>query len=309
MSIRKLVTIILLLGVTACGGSGGNNEPEVIIDKPVVTVDEPDVTVDEPTVEPAPGNAQSCSTVSCEETNKFVIEQIYNDVINSLNTGLVDSLYAEDFIQHNRGITAGITGQKAYFDTMALENPNHIATIKHIVADGDYVAVHWHYAEDVNDEFTGNKIMDLFKLTDGMIVEHWDKKGGAPSSSVSGNSVFSDLYIYPANTQANNDIAIEEENKIMVSEFYSDLFNNKNLDLIEELVDPNYLQHNLWVANGSGALFGFVSGGVLPVVIFLTLAEKDIVWTFLGTGEGNLVTIDLWRVDNNINKIVEHWDM
>jgi hypothetical protein len=49
-------------------------------------------------------------TISCEETNKFVVEQIYNGVINGLNTGLVTSLYAEYFIQDNSAITIGITG-------------------------------------------------------------------------------------------------------------------------------------------------------------------------------------------------------
>ncbi len=301
MDIRKLVTIILLLGVTACG-SGGSNEPEVIVETKVPDPKKPDPK--EPADEPL------CLTVSCEETNKFVIEQIYNDVINGLNTGLVASLYAEDFIQHNTNITAGITGQETYFNTMTSDDPNHIATIKHIVADGDYVAVHWHYAEDADDEFTGSARIDLYKLADSMIVEHWDKKMEPPASSTSGNSVFSDLYIYPANTQANNDIAIEEENKTTVTEFYLDLFNNKNLDLIEELVDPSYLQHNFFIANGSDALFNAVSGrSAARLAIFLTLSEGDIVWTFQGSGEGNLGTVDLWRVDNNINKIVEHWDV
>ena len=91
-----------------------------------------------------------------ENDNKVVVEQIYTDVINGLNTGLVTSIYAEDFIQHNSDIEAGIAGQEEYFETMTTNNPNHVATINHIVADGDYVAVHWHYAQDVDNEFIGS---------------------------------------------------------------------------------------------------------------------------------------------------------
>ena len=297
MNIAKLVSIMLLLGVTACGSS--EKEPEEVVDD-LSIVKNNSITQ----------NEQFCLTISCEETNKFIIEQIYNDVINGLNSGLVTSVYAEDFIQHNPDISEGITGQEAYFVEMTTNNPNYIATIKHIVADGDYVAVHWHYGDDVENEYVGSALIDLYKLADSLIIEHWDVSMTPKINTASGNSVFSDLYIYPENTLPNNNADIENENNVMVTTFYLDLFNNQKLSLIDELVDPNYLQHNFWVPNGSSALENFVSGGGTGgLSIFLTLAEGDMVWTFSGAGAGNLATVDLWRVDNNVNKIVEHWDV
>jgi predicted SnoaL-like aldol condensation-catalyzing enzyme len=296
MNIVKLVNIVvLLLIVAACGG--GDKEPKEAIVEPLPVI----------TKEPIK-NKQFCSEVSCEDTNKVIVAQIYNDVINGLNTGLISSLYAEDFIQHNSAITAGISGQEAYFNTMTADNPNHIATIKHMVADGDYVAVHWHYAKDSDNEFVGLASIDLYKLTDSKIIEHWDVYMKPHTSTVSGNSVFSDLYNYPSNTMANNDVAIEEQNKTMVKAFYLDLFNNSNISLIDELVDSDYIQHNFWVENGSNALKQFVQGGGTEgLSIFLTLGEDDMVWTF--SRSVNLATVDLWRVDNNMGKIVEHWDV
>ena len=242
MNIVKLVSSFLLLGLSACGSSGDKSEkPDPA---PVVVVE----------VSPT-DNSQSCLNISCEEDNKYIIEQIYNDVINGLNTGLVTSLYAEDFIQHNLAISPGISGQEAYFIEMTTNTPNNVATIKHMVADGDYVGVHWHYGEDAEDEFDGNAWVDLYKVVDGMITEHWDVGMKPNKTTASGNSVFSDLYIYPNNTQPNNDTATEEDNKVMVTTFYLDLFNKTNLSLINELVDPNYLQHNFWVGNGSSALY------------------------------------------------------
>jgi len=266
MNIIKLVSLILLFGVTAC--------------------------------------------VEEEKANKIVVEQIYEDVINGLNTGLIPSLYAEDFIQHNPAIIPGVLGQEEYFNAMIANNPNHVATIKHIVADGDYVAVHWHYAQDVNNEYIGSARVDLYKLSDSMITEHWDVAMTPNEDTASGNSVFSDLYIYPTGTYANTHTGVEEINKVIVTDFYLDLFNNQNLDLIEELVDTNYLQHNYWVPNGSDGLYNYVSrGGTEGLSIFLTLGEGDLIWTFSGPGTGNLQTVDLWRFDNNIRKIVEHWDI
>jgi len=296
MKIVKLVSVFLLLGITACGSS----EKEV----------EQELPEEVKAVKEATQQQASCLEVSCEELNKTLIQPIYSDVINGLNIGLISSIYAESYIQHNSEITSGINGLESYYTDMTTANPTHVATIKHMVADGDYVAVHWHYGDDAENDFVGTAWVDLYKVTDGKVVEHWDVSMGLRAKTESGNSVFSNLYVYPENTFPNNDRVVEEENKAMVTGFYLDLFNNKSLNLIEELVDPDYLQHNFWVSNGSSALFNFVSEGDTDgLSIFMTLAEDDIVWTFSGSGAINLNTVDLWRVDNTMNKIVEHWDI
>jgi predicted SnoaL-like aldol condensation-catalyzing enzyme len=238
----------------------------------------------------------SCENVGCEFVNKLVVEQIYNDVINGNNIGTVDFIFHEVIRQESVD----------FYSALKTSNPDHVATVKHIVADGDYVAVHWHYSETPENEFLGTARVDLYKLTEGQIIDHKNNVMTPNESTGSGNSVFSDLYDY-GNTQPNNDVAVEESNKVMVTDFYEDLFTNGNIALIDALVDPNYLQHNFWVPNGSEALRAFVSGGVSPVNVSLTLAEDDMVWTFI-LGE-NINLVDLWRVDNNTNKIVEHWDI
>jgi predicted SnoaL-like aldol condensation-catalyzing enzyme len=296
MNIVKLASVFLLLGVTACGSSEKKVE-EVALEE-----------IKE--VQEAVQQQPSCLEVGCEELNKALIQPIYNDVINGLNTGLLSTIYAENYIQHNSDIASGISGVESYYTDMTTDNPNHVATIKHIVADGDYVAVHWHYGDDAENEFAGTAWIDLYKIADEKIIEHWDVSMGLRANTASGNSAFSDLYIYPENTFANNDRIIEEENKAMVTGFYLDLFNNQSLSLIEKLVDPSYLQHNVWVANGSDALFDFVSDGdPANLSIFMTLSEGDIVWTFSGSAAVNPTGVDLWRVDNTLNKIVEHWDI
>ncbi|WP_057832615.1 nuclear transport factor 2 family protein [Colwellia sp. TT2012] len=298
MNIFKLGSIALVITtLSACGGSDSPTTPPTA--KVAIPADVIAVSV----------NGEFCTSVACEDSNKIVIEQIYNDIINGGNSGLVTSIYNENFTHHNSTITAGIEGQTDYFNTMFTDKPDSVATIKHIVADGDYVAVHWHYSDNPENEFIGQANIDLYKLKDELIVEQWNKSMSPNESTASGNSVFSDLYDY-GNSQPNNDIAIEEDNRSMVKNFYLDLFNNQNLSLIDTLLDPNYLQHNFWVPNGSAALRNFVSGGTSGnLTIFLTLAEDDLVWTFSGSGTGNLGGIDLWRVDNNTNKIVEHWDV
>jgi predicted SnoaL-like aldol condensation-catalyzing enzyme len=281
MNIVKLVSIFLLIGLAACNDDNR---------------------------QPIKERSLSCLSVTCEANNKLVIEQIYDDIINGLNSGLVESLYAENFIQHNTNINTGISGQTAYFNKLNEENPNHIATIKHIVADGDYVAVHWHFSTTPEDEFTGTANVDLYKLSDKKIVEQWDFSMASTSNTASGNSVFSDLYDYGSN-QPNNDVLVEEENKTLITDFYINAFNNQDLTLVDEQVDENYIQHNPFVPDGRDGLSGFIESGFAPknVTILVSLAKGDIVWTF--RTDANVV--DLWRIDNNkvSNKIVEHWDI
>jgi predicted SnoaL-like aldol condensation-catalyzing enzyme len=238
----------------------------------------------------------SCDNVGCEFVNKLVVTQIYDDVINGNNIGTADFIFHEVIRQESID----------FYSALSTSNPDHVATIKHIVADGDYVAVHWHYSDTPENEFTESAKIDLYKLIEGQIIEHQNFSMPYTANTESGNSVFSDLYDY-GTTFANNDIAVEEENKTMVAEFYVNAFNNQDVTLIDELVDESYLQHNPFVPNGRSGLRGYISSGSAPsnVAIFVTLAEDDLVWTF----RSDAPVVDLWRVDNNINKIVEHWDI
>jgi len=288
--IKVLIPAFLLINLVGCNSDNNARSPETA-----------------PAEIPASSPQEPCVSVACQDSNQYVVEQIYHQIMNGNNTQLVYSLYREDFIQHNADITGGLDGQLAYFNQLTSDNPDHVATIKHLVADGEYVAAHWHYSDSPDNEFSGSARVDLYKFNDGLIAEQWNIAMPLGESTVSGNSAFSDLYVYQESPALMTE-AMEDVNKDMVTSFYLDLFNNQNIALIDELVDENYLQHNVWVPNGSGALRDFVSsrtpGGL---EIFLSLAADDLVWTF--SAGDNLTLVDIWRVDYSSGKIVEHWDL
>jgi predicted SnoaL-like aldol condensation-catalyzing enzyme len=292
MNIYKTLTIIgLLLATSACNSNGKKSA----------------AIIETPTVVEVPLPEDPCSTIECQNSNKYVVEKIYSDVINAHTPKQVHTYYHESVVQHNPNIDDGTLAQEAYFTQLSSDNPDHIATIKHLVADDEYVAVHWHYSASPDNEFSGSSMVDVYKLDGGLIVEQWNIAMSLGESTVSGNSAFSDLYVYD-NAPAIMTDETEDANNEMVTTFYLDLFNNANVDLVDEKVDVDYLQHNVWVPNGSAALKSFVSnrtpGGL---DIFLSLAEGDLVWTF--SKNENLTLVDIWRVDYNEGKIVEHWDL
>ena len=86
-------------------------------------------------------------------------------------------LLGEHFISHNPRVAhdpAMQSGRQAFADYLIGPGSAHLrgATVaaKHLLADADMVAVHTHVATPQGDLAT----VDLFRVHDGKIVEHWD---------------------------------------------------------------------------------------------------------------------------------------
>ena len=59
---------------------------------------------------------------------------------------------------------------------------------KRFVAEGDLVVVHSHLVRKPGDR--GMAVMDIFRLENGKIVEHWDVLQEAPESPANNNTMF-----------------------------------------------------------------------------------------------------------------------
>ena len=74
--------------------------------------------------------------------------------------------------------------------------------MKRIVAEGDLVVVQSHYTlrkEDRGNDWApgSGATVDIFRLEDGIIVEHWDVvQRPIPEKSVNGNSMFDGGALY-----------------------------------------------------------------------------------------------------------------
>jgi predicted SnoaL-like aldol condensation-catalyzing enzyme len=260
------------------------------------------------------GVSVSCATEVCENQNKALVLKVYDEIINKKEFDLVENLFDMDLKLHIEGANSGYAAEEAHIKTLDKANSDFVATVKHVGADGDYVAVYWHLSTTPANEFSGKAVIDLYKLASGKIVDHWHLTGPVhwgDGNTASGNSVFSSLYQYSGTPPVVSPEA-EAANKALVTTTYLAMFNEKNTDILKQNIIPDYIQHNRFVPNGRDALENFVNSLQKgnQKSFFVTISDADLVWTFERHSENkNLTLFDIFRVDNSINKIVEHWDL
>jgi predicted SnoaL-like aldol condensation-catalyzing enzyme len=90
--------------------------------------------------------------------------------------------------QHNPLVPDGIEPSVAFLSKRFDTNPQAINEIKRVIADGDLVAVHVH--SRLNDGERGRAIVDIFRVENGKIVEHWDVIQPVPENAQNNNTMF-----------------------------------------------------------------------------------------------------------------------
>jgi predicted SnoaL-like aldol condensation-catalyzing enzyme len=92
------------------------------------------------------------------------------------------------YIQHNPGAPDGIEGFKAFIAMRKEKFPNARSEIKRVFAEGDFVILHVHGVREPGER--GVAIVDIFRLENGKIVEHWDVVQPIPEKPANNNGMF-----------------------------------------------------------------------------------------------------------------------
>lgn len=81
------------------------------------------------------------------------------------------------YLQHNPGMENGIAGVLKEAQKLATDFPNFFLDTKHVYLDSQFVIIQAHFTVDKahrGDDSKGLNFIDIWKVTDGKIVEHWD---------------------------------------------------------------------------------------------------------------------------------------
>ena len=140
-----------------------------------------------------PGEAPPPSTreVYDDETelNRSVIERFANMFWIEKNVReAFTNFVAPDYIQHNPLAPDGRDNAIELLGGYFAASPSLDYDIERIIVDGNMAAVHTHMRMASDDR--GSAVVDLFRLENGMIVEHWDVIQAVPSESANDHPMF-----------------------------------------------------------------------------------------------------------------------
>ena len=123
-----------------------------------------------------------------QEQNKKAVVEFYDKAINQKDFEAASKYFGPRYTQHNPNAADGPEGLKAFLQFLKEKFPASRSEIKRVFADGDYVILHVHAVREPGTR--GNAIIDIFKLENGKIVEHWDVVQPIPEKAANSNGMF-----------------------------------------------------------------------------------------------------------------------
>jgi predicted SnoaL-like aldol condensation-catalyzing enzyme len=137
----------------------------------------------------AEGAAAVTAPQDAEGKKRFVID-FYNKSINQKDYEAARAYLGDKYIQHNPTAMDGPEGLKGFIDFLKAQFPQQHNEIKHAYVDGDFVILHVHSVREPGT--LGRAIVDIFRLENGKVVEHWDviQDVVAPEQARNSNGMF-----------------------------------------------------------------------------------------------------------------------
>jgi predicted SnoaL-like aldol condensation-catalyzing enzyme len=116
---------------------------------------------------------EALSDEEIAKLNTQIVTRFYDMVFHDHRAAEAIALYGgATYHQHTPGAPSGWAALESYLTTHFKANPLARSEIKRVIAQGDLVVVHAHATDNPSDP--GRAIVDIFRLEDGKIVEHWD---------------------------------------------------------------------------------------------------------------------------------------
>jgi len=128
------------------------------------------------------GSASSADTGDLDR-NKALVKQFFA-AVEGRDKATVERIVREDYIQHMPGIPTGRAAILHYIDMVAPKGLGKMPQFARVIAEGDLVMVHFR-REDPNGPVA---TMEIFRIKDGQIAEHWAVTEPIPPADKARNS-------------------------------------------------------------------------------------------------------------------------
>lgn len=121
-----------------------------------------------------------------EEANKKTVSDFYQALFGDKDVSAIDKYIGDTYTQHNPAVADGKDALKAAVTQWFKGAPKEKINIQQLGADSDLVFIHL-------KSMMGGKaasVIDIFKLKDGKIIEHWDVIQEVPAKSANPHPMF-----------------------------------------------------------------------------------------------------------------------
>jgi len=120
------------------------------------------------------------------EANKKLVADLYQELFGDKNVEAIDKYIGENYIQHNPILPDGRDVLKQGATQWFKGAPKEKIDIRHLSAEGDLVYIHTRatFGRKVSS------VIDIFRIENNKIVEHWDVIQAVPEKSASPHPMF-----------------------------------------------------------------------------------------------------------------------
>jgi predicted SnoaL-like aldol condensation-catalyzing enzyme len=118
--------------------------------------------------------------------NKEMIAEYYHTALNKKDFAAARSYIGASYTQHNPEIENGPEGLAKFIEWAKAELPDLRVDFLRMIADGDFVVMH-----NRGNNSPGTKaVVDIFRIDQGKVVEHWDVLQDVPDTASNSNTMF-----------------------------------------------------------------------------------------------------------------------
>ena len=255
---------------------------------------------------PAPGHGANVTAA-----DKALVTNVFNQLFNDGNLADIDTYFGPTYTQHNPTVADGTEALRQLVEFVQANFPQFHLEVKRVIAQGDLVLLQSHTA--LTPGAAGQTTVDIFRVANGRIVEHWDNLQDVPATTVSGHDLFSTLSS-PETTSTGPESATGSSERL-VTRYFTAVTKYHRTSAIGRFVAPNLYQHDPNIADGAAATRKyyanlFSADPQATYTVARVIAEGDLVAVHshlrkTSTDLGESV-VDIYRVEHG--KIVEHWD-
>jgi predicted SnoaL-like aldol condensation-catalyzing enzyme len=123
-----------------------------------------------------------------ERRNLALAVGFYNAALNEKDWDKAAHYIGDYYRQHSIYMEDGQAGFKGLIDRLIREFPQNLGEIKASFADGDMVVLHLHVTR--TRDMPGWTVLELMRLENEKVVEHWDIFEPVPDASANGNPLW-----------------------------------------------------------------------------------------------------------------------